>query len=95
MVIWIAAIMLIIAVALFIAAPLTDYVLGGHNKVVSREPEGWVREQALAIQALRELEFDYAMGKLDSNDYLALKQRFENRVLAATVTRQISTAASG
>jgi hypothetical protein len=87
-VLWIAATMLIIAVALFVAAPLTDYVLGGHSVAVGPEPAGRAREQALAIQALRELEFDYAMDKLDTDDYRELRQTLENRALAAMGTRQ-------
>jgi cytochrome c-type biogenesis protein CcmI len=88
-VVWIAAMMLIIAVALFVAAPLTDYVVGRHGTApVPEEPRGQARERALAIQALRELEFDYATGKLDTHDYGALKHRLENRALAAMDTRQ-------
>jgi cytochrome c-type biogenesis protein CcmI len=100
-VIWIAATMLIIAVALFVAAPLADFVLGHHNAALLPEPGGRARERALAVQALRELEFDYAMGKLDNDDYSALKQKLENRALAAMKTRQDpprlsqSTAAAG
>lgn len=88
MVMWITAIMLIIAVALFVAAPLADYVLGSHSADGAPEPDGRARDRALAIQALRELEFDYAMGKLDDGDYSTLKQRLENRALAAMDTRQ-------
>ena len=88
MVIWMAATMLIIAVALFVAAPLTDYVLGRHSAALPPEPEGPARERALAVQALRELEFDYAMGKLDTDDYNALKRKLENRAIAAMDTRR-------
>lgn len=88
MVVWITTMMLIIAVALFVAAPLADYVLGDHSAPLRPEPEGAVRERALAIQALRELEFDYAMGKLDIDDYSALRRRLENRALVAMETPQ-------
>ena len=83
MVIWVAAILLITAVALFIAAPLSDHVLAGRRSAISTESEWREHEHALAIQALRELEFDQAMGKLDAGDYSALRERLENRALAA------------
>ena len=88
MVIWLAAILLIAAVALFIAAPLTDHVGGGRNSATGAESERREHEHALALQALRELEFDHAMGKLDSGDYRILKERLENRALAAMNERQ-------
>lgn len=83
MVIWTAAILLIIAVALFIAAPLSDHVIAGRSSAISTELERREHEHALAVQALRELEFDQAMGKLDAGDYRALRERLENRALAA------------
>jgi cytochrome c-type biogenesis protein CcmI len=82
LVIWIAAILLISAVALFVAAPLSDYEPGETNPVVGREAERREHEHALAVQALRELEFDRAMGKLEDDDYRALRRRLEIRALA-------------
>jgi hypothetical protein len=76
-VIWVAAILLIIAVALFIAAPLIDPVLGSRRSVISAESERREHEHALSIQALRDLEFDHAMGKLDAADYRVLRERLE------------------
>jgi cytochrome c-type biogenesis protein CcmI len=81
-VIWVAAILLICAVALFIAAPLSD-PFDGSNSVSGATPEQSRHDHALAVQALRELEFDHAMGKLDDGDYRVLRQRLEIRALAA------------
>jgi cytochrome c-type biogenesis protein CcmI len=82
-IIWLASILLIVAVGLFIAAPLTDQVLTGHRSVRNADLEQREHEYALALQALRELEFDHAMGKLDEGDYHRLKDRLEKRALAA------------
>jgi cytochrome c-type biogenesis protein CcmI len=82
-VIWIAVILLITAVALFVAAPLTERTSGGTSPVNRGEAERREHEHALAVQALRELEFDHAMGKLDAEDYRGLKHKLEIRALAA------------
>jgi hypothetical protein len=44
------------------------------------------REQ-LARQALREVEFDYTLGNLETGDYEALRERYETRALSALKTR--------
>jgi cytochrome c-type biogenesis protein CcmI len=83
MAIWVAAILLITAVALFVAAPLSD-----DDSIASRSAsvaglERLEHERALAVQALRELEFDYAMGKLGADDYRVLQRKLEVRALTA------------
>ncbi len=83
MVTWTAAILLIAAIALFVAAPLTDFDSRNSDPASSPEPSGREREHTLAVQALRELDFDYAMGKLDLDDYRALRQSLEFRALAS------------
>ena len=90
MVIWVAAILLIIAVALFVAAPLSDPLFGGRRSSISAESERREHEHGLAIQALRDLEFDHAMGKLDAGDYRVLRERLEIRALAAMQHRHRS-----
>jgi cytochrome c-type biogenesis protein CcmI len=87
-VIWIAAILLIAAVALFVAAPLTDHEPAYSILATNNEPERRIHEHALAVQALRELEFDYAMGKLDLDDYRALRLRLEARALASMAEQE-------
>ena len=88
MVIWIAAILMITAVGLFIAAPLSDQVFARRSSAISTESERREHEHALALQALRELEFDQAMGKLDASDYRALREKLETRALAAMGGRE-------
>ncbi|MBV8774585.1 MAG: c-type cytochrome biogenesis protein CcmI [Deltaproteobacteria bacterium] len=81
MVIWIAAVLMITAVALFVAAPLSD-----HSTRTEADAESYDHEHALAVQGLRELEFDHAMGKLDGDDYRALRKKLEIRALATAVS---------
>jgi hypothetical protein len=86
--IWVAAILLITAVGLFIAAPLSEQVFGDRGFAGSAESERREHEHALAVQALRELEFDYAMGKVGAGDYRVLKEKLENRALASMGKRE-------
>ena len=88
MVIWIAAILLITAVALFVAAPLSDRVSKRSAPATGAESQRRAHDHALAVQALRDLEFDHAMGKLDADDYHALRQRLEIRALTAMGERE-------
>lgn len=41
-----------------------------------------LEERAAALAALRELDFDYALGKLAEADYHAVRERYERRALA-------------
>ncbi len=74
---------MVTAVGLFIAAPLSDQVFARRRSGLSAGSEQREHEYALALQALRELEFDHAMGKLDASDYHTLRERLEKRALAA------------
>ena len=83
MTIWIAAVLIVAAVALFVAAPLTDGLFGSTRLSINRELEQLKHEQGLAVQGLRELEFDRQMGKLDDDDYHRLRKELEARALRA------------
>ena len=83
MTIWIAAVLIVAAVALFVAAPLTDGLFGSTRLSINRELEQLKHEQGLAVQGLRELEFDRQMGKLDDDDYHRLRKGLEARALRA------------
>src|SRR5215469_12160587 len=43
--------------------------------------------ERVAKRALRDVDFDYRLGNLDDTDYLALRDRYEDRALAALKTR--------
>ena len=81
---YLAAILIVAAVALFVAAPLS----GGFSRrrrstTLQLELERLEHERGLAVQGLRELEFDHEMGKLDQVDYRDLKRSLEDRALSA------------
>ncbi|MBF6569958.1 MAG: c-type cytochrome biogenesis protein CcmI [Candidatus Binataceae bacterium] len=80
--IYLAAVLIVVGVALFVAAPLA----GAAFKAGAKEPPETVRlnhERELAMQGLRELEFDREMGKLSQADYASLRAPLEARALAA------------
>jgi hypothetical protein len=82
-VIYLAAVLIVMGVALFVAAPLFEAARRGR---VGRGDPDRIRlehERALAIQALRELEFDREMRKLSEADCAELKQQLEARALRA------------
>src|SRR5260370_17314394 len=70
-------------VALFVAAPLLEAARRGHAGETDPERGRLEHERALAIQALRELEFDREMRKLSEQDWAELRQRLEDRALRA------------
>lgn len=77
-----AAFLITAAVALFVAAPLTEGFLRRKRSAnLGLIPLQHDRE--LALQGLRELEFDREMDKLDESDYASLKANLENHALAA------------
>jgi hypothetical protein len=84
-VLYLAAVLIVASVALFVAAPL-----GGGLLAVRRagrdaaEAEGLEHERGLAMQGLRELEFDREMGKLSAADYAALREGLMARALGAS-----------
>jgi cytochrome c-type biogenesis protein CcmI len=86
--VWIVATLVITAVGLYIAAPLSDPVFNSEGLAVDEDWRRRGHEHALAVQALRELEFDQAMGKLDTNDYHALREKLETRALATMPAQQ-------
>jgi ribosomal protein L32 len=81
---YVAAVLIVAAVALFVAAPLTEGLRRGRRDVVGRlEIDRLEHDRGLAMQGLRELEFDHEMGKLDPADYHNLRAALENRAFAA------------
>ena len=81
---YIAATMIIAAVALFVAAPLAGGFFPTRRKGASElDRERLEHERGLAVQGLRELEFDREMGKLSDADYESLHDALEQRALAA------------
>jgi hypothetical protein len=60
----------------------------GRDAAVAGEPVSEAAErERVAKRALRDVDFDYRLGNLDETDYLALRDRYEERALAALKTR--------
>lgn len=80
---YLAASLIVVGVALYVAAPLGAGLIADRSRAeAEREVERLDRERGLAVQALRELEFDREMGKLSPADYEGLHASLENRALA-------------
>jgi cytochrome c-type biogenesis protein CcmI len=81
---YVAAAMIIAAVALFVAAPLAGGFFPARRRGASElDRERLEHERGLAVQGLRELEFDREMGKLSDADYESLHEALERRALTA------------
>ena len=80
----VAAALIVAGVALFVAAPLGIGLTRARAKSAGElQVERHEHERALAVQGLRELEFDREMGKLSDADYQSMHQTLENRALTA------------
>jgi cytochrome c-type biogenesis protein CcmI len=79
-----AAALIVAGVALFVAAPLGIGLVGARAKSAGQlQVERHEHERALAVQGLRELEFDREMGKLSDADYESMHKALEDRALTA------------
>jgi cytochrome c-type biogenesis protein CcmI len=84
MLVMIAAALIVAGVALFVAVPLAGGLPAARRKTARQSNlEQLEHERALAVQGLRELEFDREMGKLSDADYESLKAQLEQRALMA------------
>ena len=81
--IWIPALLIVAAVAMFVAAPLAEELLERRLETGDAEIQRLEHQRSLALQGLRELEFDHEMGKLDPDDYRNLRFVLESRALSA------------
>src|SRR5208337_2745333 len=80
-----AAALIVAGVALFVAAPLGIGLVGARAKSAGElQIERHEHDRALAMQGLRELEFDREMGKLSEADYAALREGLMARALGAS-----------
>jgi cytochrome c-type biogenesis protein CcmI len=80
----VAAALIVAGVALFVAAPLGIGLTRARAKSAGElQVERHEHERGLAVQGLRELEFDREMGKLSDADYESMHSMLENRALAA------------
>jgi zinc-ribbon domain len=81
---YLATLLIVAGVALFVASPLTGRPSAATKKSADQlRLEHWQHEQALAVQGLREVEFDREMGKLSDADYASLRGALQARALKA------------
>lgn len=78
-----AAVLIVIGVSLFVAAPLFEAARRDRAAGPDLELARLEHERALAVAALRELEFDREMRKLSEEDCAELKSGLETRALRA------------
>lgn len=81
--IYLALALIVVGVALFVAAPLFETARRARQGGVDFERSRLEHERALAVQGLRELEFDREMRKLSEQDWAELKRNLEARALRA------------
>ncbi|HUO04853.1 MAG TPA: hypothetical protein VMU16_06600 [Candidatus Binataceae bacterium] len=81
---FIASALIIAGVALFVAAPLGGGLLAARRKSDSElEVARLERERGMAVQGLRELDFDREMGKVGDADFNSMHAALEARALNA------------
>jgi hypothetical protein len=86
-VLYLAALLIVASVALFVAAPLGGGLLAPRRAGRdAAEAERLEHERALAMQGLRDLEFDREMGKLSDADYAAMREGLMTRALGASAS---------
>lgn len=79
-----AASLIVAGVALFVAAPLGIGLIAERGRTPNElQLIGQEHDRGLAVQGLRELEFDREMGKLSDADYQSMRARLEDRALTA------------
>jgi len=76
------ALILVVAVVAFILQP----VIQGHWASLQQQDDEMTEVEArrrVSLLALRDAEYDFATGKLDETDYMALKRQLSAEALAA------------
>jgi hypothetical protein len=73
----------IVAAALFVAAPLFRPALAAPAPEGASERERWERQKRQAVLAIKEAELDHQMGKLSDEDLALMRARFEAQALEA------------
>lgn len=80
---YLAAVLIVLGVALFVAEPLVRGARERGRRSGAGRRSVFEHERGLALQGLRELEFDRQMNKLSEGDAALLRQALEARALGA------------
>ncbi len=94
MLITIVGLVVVLCAAVYVAWPLLApaepaEALSGGSAVNERSPE---KEKDLALQAIKEAEFDHRTGKLSDEDYAKLRAELEARALHALAELEAASA---
>ena len=89
----IGAVLLVAAVVLFILQPMLSGQRASLHRELDEQTEAEARRR-VTLLALRDVEYDYATGKLDEKDYRELKRELAAEALAA-LDRAEAEAAAG
>jgi len=73
----------VLAVAVFVAAPLFGPPEVTAAAEVPSERDRWERQKRQALAAIKETELDHQMGKLSDEDFGRMRERFERQALEA------------
>jgi hypothetical protein len=73
----------VLAVAVFVAAPLFGPPQASAEATAPSERERWERQKRQALAAIKETELDHEMGKLSEEDFERMRARFEGQALEA------------
>jgi hypothetical protein len=73
----------VLAVAVFVAAPLFGAPEMTAVAAPVSEREQWERQKRQALGAIKETELDHQMGKLSDEDFGRMRERFERQALEA------------
>jgi len=81
--IFVVGFVLVVAVAVFVAAPLFGSPEASVATAAPSEGERWERQKRQALAAIKETELDHQMGKLSDEDFERMRARFEGQALEA------------
>jgi hypothetical protein len=73
----------VLAVAVFVAAPLFGPPQATAAASAPSERERWEHQKRQALAAIKETELDHEMGKLSDEDFARMRTRFEGQALEA------------
>lgn len=82
---------LVLAVALFVAAPLFQPPAAFTDDEAGDPRARWLRQKRQALDAIRDLELDHRMGKLSDEDLVLMRRRFEAEALEALAALERET----
>lgn len=88
---------MVVLVTAYVAVPFfsgdTDGQLAGPGTVSASEKQTLERQKREAYAAIKEIEFDYRMGKLSEADFTAMRNKFAGEALGAIAVLDATKAA--